>query len=124
MNLQEIEKLKSILTQFVMKGCHIQCFAPKDTSSKISGRVLGVGFKPLWSSPIDSKIDKIELNYIDQKGNLQPYSLYNVIGYEIVSYDGNGVEDSNNITFNMHVYSSAKSTSQEPFDKVRIDIHK
>lgn len=124
MNLQEIEKFKSILTQFIMKGCHMQCFSSDNTSSKISGRVVGVGFKPLWSSPIDSKIDKIELNYIDQRGYVQPYSLYNVIGYEIVSYDGDGLEDSNNITFNMHVYSPTKSASKEPFDKIRIDIHK
>lgn len=124
MNLQEIEKLKSILTQFIMKGCQMQCVSPQNTSLKVGGRVVGVGFKPLWSSPIDSKIDKLELNYIDQRGTLQPYSLYNVIGYDIVSYDGNEVEDSDRISFDIHVYSPIKSASQEPFDKIRIDIHK
>lgn len=123
MKLQEIEKFKSILTQFVMKGCHMQCFSSQNPSLKVAGRVVGVGFKPLWSSPIDSKIEKVEFNYIDQRGLLQPYSLYNVIGYEIVSFDGDGVEDSNNISFDMHIYSPIKAASKEPFDKIRIDIN-
>ncbi|WP_341876771.1 hypothetical protein [Defluviitalea saccharophila] len=124
MNLQEIEKLKSILTQFVMKGCHMQCISNQNNSLKAAGRVVGVGFRPLWSSPIDSKIEKIELNYIDQRGTLQPYSLYNVVGYDIVSYDGENIEDSDHISFDMHVYSPIKAASTEPYDKVRISIHK
>jgi len=124
LNLQEIEKLKSILTQFVMQGCHMQCIPNQNASLSATGRVVGVGFRPLWSSPIDSKIEKIELNYIDQRGALQPYSLYNVIGYDIVSYDGENIENSDNISFDMHVYSPLKATSTEPYDKVRLTIRK
>ncbi|HHW67787.1 MAG TPA: hypothetical protein GXX16_08790 [Epulopiscium sp.] len=124
MNLQEIEKLKSILTQFVMQGCHMQCIPNQNAALRASGRVVGVGFRPLWSSPIDSKIEKIELNYIDQRGTLHPYSLYNVIGYDIVSYDGQNLENSDHIIFDMHVYSPIKAASKEPYDKVRLDIRK
>ncbi|WP_058486341.1 hypothetical protein [Defluviitalea phaphyphila] len=125
MNLQEIENLKSILTQFVIKGYNIKCFTPHNTtSSKISGKIIGIGFKPLWASPIDYKIDQIELNYIDQKGNLKPYYLYNVIGYEIISYDGKELESSNNISFNIHLYSPTRSANNKSFEKIRIDISK
>ncbi|NLK22355.1 MAG: hypothetical protein GX308_09865 [Epulopiscium sp.] len=120
MNFQEIENLKSILTRFIMNGCNIQC----DSRGGINGRVVAVGFKPLWPSPIDSRIDKIEFNYMDQQGGLNLYSLSNVIGYEILSYDGDSIEDSNKLSLDMHIYSPAKSSSKEPFDKVHIDIRK
>lgn len=124
MNPYEIEKLKSILTQFIMKGCNIQYISPKNKSERISGRIVGLGFKPLWPSSTDSKIDKIEFNCLDQKGNLHPFSLYNIIGYEIISYDGDQIEESSRISFDMHIYSSNKAKDKDPFDKIRISIYK
>jgi hypothetical protein len=78
MNYKEIESFKSILLQMVKQGCSI-----KNDDFSVDGRVAGVGFKPYWTYPTDSKINKLEFNILDNRGRIAPFYLYNIIGCDV-----------------------------------------
>ena len=117
MNHKEIESLKATLARLVGHGCKM-----KNDVYGVNGRVVGVGFRPFWTNPADSKIEKLEFNFVDANGRVRPFYLYNVIGYDIVSYDADRLDNSRNISFDIHVYSPNKGRDEEPYDKIRIDI--
>lgn len=117
MNYNEIENLKSVFMHLVKKGCRL-----KNEKLSIDGRIIGIGFKPYWTNPSDTKIDKLEFNYQNNSGKIEPLYLHNVIGYDVVSHDGGEHENIRNITVDLHVYSEAKNRESEPFEKVRISL--
>lgn len=115
MNYKEIESLKSLLMHLVMRGCKL-----KNNDSSVNGKIVGMGFRPYWTNPVDSKIEKLEFNYQDNCGQIMPFNLYDVIGYKVVFQDGEEFEDSQNVTLDMHVFSTQKSRETEPYENVRI----
>ncbi|MFZ5989518.1 MAG: hypothetical protein ACOYWZ_20670 [Bacillota bacterium] len=117
MNSRDIEKLKETLTNMMKNGCklHVPAYGA-------SGRVVGIGFKPYWTNPIDSKIEKLEINFMDNNGRIIPFNFYNVIGYDIVSHEGQRLDNANSISLDIHVYSPVKSRDEESYDKVRVEI--
>jgi len=117
-NLKEIEVLKSILVQLTKKGCELS-----DSKIGVYGRIVGVGFKPLWGNPTDSKIDRIEFNYIDTKGAIKQFVIYNIVGYEFVSADGDNLENSHQIALDILIYSPTKTKASEPYDKVHLFLN-
>lgn len=117
MNYKEIESFKYSLLNLVRKGCQVHI-----PEYGVRGRIIGVGFKPYWTNPVDSKIEKLEFNILDNHGRLIPFNFFNVIGYNIVSYDGRGIDEADNLSIDIHVYSPNKANEKEPGDKVRVDI--
>lgn len=117
MNHKDIESLKFTLTNLVRQGCKLTCEA-----YGVDGRVVGVGFRPFWTNPVDSKIEKLEFNFIDNYGRIMPFYLYNVIGYDVVSRDGPRLDNPKNISLDMHVFSPNKQRDANPHDKIRINI--
>lgn len=117
MEAQHIEIFKSLLVQSVRKGCTIQ-----SAMHGISGRVVGIGFKPLWTNPGDSKINGLDINYLDAMGRLRSYYLRDIIDFDVVSYDGKNIMESSDYSLDLHVYSPEKAKSDNPFDKVRVEI--
>ncbi|MCX7923485.1 MAG: hypothetical protein N3B21_15970 [Clostridia bacterium] len=118
MNRKQIETLKSTLSRLAMQGCKIQ-----SSTYGIAGRLVGIGFKPYWTNPADSKIEKLELNFIDEHGRIRPFYLYNIVGYDIVSYDGRDILNSKNISLDIRVFSPNKSIDKEPYDKISLEIN-
>jgi len=88
MNYQEIEKLKAVLTKMMKKGCMLMIPA-----YGAEGRIVSIGFRPYWTNPGDSKIEKLEINFVDNRGRVVPLCIYSIIGYEIVSFEGRSLED-------------------------------
>lgn len=117
MEPKEIEKLKSKLMQLTKSGCKI-----KNDTYGIDGRIIGIGFKPLWANASDSKIDKVEFEFVDSAGRIRPFFLYNIVGFEVVSSDGERDEDSKNVNFDIHIFSPSKARTEEPYDKIRIEF--
>ncbi|HHV30001.1 hypothetical protein [Acetivibrio mesophilus] len=117
MNYKEIEELKSTLTNMMKKGCTLMVPAYRAT-----GKIVGIGFKPYWTNPADSKIEKLEINFMDSIGRVIPFDIYNIIGYEIVSLDGKRIEDAKNICLDIHLYTNVKRRSTEKGDTLRIEI--
>ncbi|MDP4180425.1 MAG: hypothetical protein Q8942_04950 [Bacillota bacterium] len=117
MNYKEIEALKYTLSNMAMRGARI-----KNNDFKVDGKIVGVGFKPYWSNPYDTKIEKLELNVLDNNGRILPFNFYHIIGYDIVSYDGKEFRSSDNVSIDIHVYSPV-SNRNENYDKVRVDLN-
>jgi hypothetical protein len=117
MDYKQIESLKMALINLAKQGSSL-----KIPLYNIDGRIVGVGFKPYWTSPLDSKIDKLEINYVDRLGRVIPFRFYNIIGYDVISNDGRDYDSMKNVSLDIHVYSPDKSRDEEPYEKVRIDI--
>lgn len=117
MNYKEIEELKSALTNMMKKGSTLRVPA-----YGASGKVVGIGFKPYWTNPGDSKIEKLEINFMDASGRVIPFNFFNIIGYEVISRDGKDINETDNVSLDIHVYSPLKSRGAEPYDKIRIEI--
>jgi hypothetical protein len=118
MNYKEIESFKSILLQMVKQGCSI-----KNDDFSVDGRVAGVGFKPYWTYPTDSKINKLEFNILDNRGRIAPFYLYNIIGCDVTAQDGVSLDKSKNLKLDIHVFSPSKVRDSEPYDKISIQIN-
>ena len=112
MNYREIESLKRTLLNLVRQGCRLRIPA-----HGITGKIVGIGFNPYWTSPLDSKIEKLELNFTDDGGRVRPFTFYNVIGYDFISGDSR-----ENACLDIHVYSANKGRDEEPSEKIRMDI--
>ncbi|GAE89649.1 hypothetical protein [Acetivibrio straminisolvens] len=117
MNYKEIEELKSALTDMMKKGCILTIPA-----FRTGGRIVSVGFKPYWTNPVDSKIEKIEINLIDSRGRIIPLNIYNIIGYKLAFLDDRNVEDSKNISLDIHSYTNARSRNSEEYDTLHLEI--
>lgn len=117
MNFKEIESLKVILSNMAKTGCKIEVPA-----YGIRGRILGVGYKPYWTTQIDSKIEKLEINIADENGRIVPFSFLNVTGFSIVSNDGERVQNSNNVGLDIQIYAPIKERDEEPIKKIRVEL--
>lgn len=118
MNYKEIESFKSSLLQMVKQGCRI-----KNDVFNVDGRIVAVGFKPYWTNPEDSKIDKVEFNILDDYGRVFPFYLYHVVGWDIAPRDDTTLDKSKNLDLNIHVFSPKKVRDSEPFDKISIQLY-
>lgn len=119
MNYKQIENLKFALLNLARQGCRLNI-----PSHGVSGRIIGVGFKPYWTSPLDSKIEKMEINYVDDTGNVIPFNLHNITKYDVISNDGTGYESMQNACMDIHVFSQSNGRDEEPYEKVRVEISK
>jgi hypothetical protein len=119
MNYIDIERLKYALANLVRQGCRI-----KIPNYGIDGKVVGVGFKPYWTNPYDSKIDKLEFNILDNYGQIFPFYFNYITGYDVLSHDGREFEDSKNINIDIFMYSpnKARARNEESSEKVHIEI--
>lgn len=118
MNYMEIENFKSLLLKMVKQGCEV-----KSHTFGVEGRAVGVGFKPYWTNPGDSKIDKIEFNVLDKRGRIMPFYLNNVIGCDIIPKDDENVDQSKKLLFDLHIFSPSKAREKEPYDKIAVEIY-
>jgi hypothetical protein len=119
MNYKQIENLKLALLNLARQGCGL-----KIPSYGINGRIISVGFKPYWTSPVDSKIEKLELSYIDDSGRAVPFTFHNVVNYDVISNDGTGYHSMTNACIDIHVFSQPGSRDKEPIEKIRVEIYK
>lgn len=118
MDYKQIESLKLAITNLARQGSMLEI-----PSYGVNGKIVGVGFKPYWTSPVDSKIEKLEINVQDQYGRVFPFNFFNVVGYDVISNDGRGYHDMKNASLDIHVYSPNQNRDEEPLEKVHVDIY-
>lgn len=119
MNYREIENLKSLLLQMAKQGYRLR----NDTFG-IDGKIVGLGFKPYWTNPADSKIHKLEFNVSDNYGKVIPFYFYNVVGFNITAKDGARLDKSKDLSFEIQVFTPDKTREKEPYDKVSVQIYR
>jgi hypothetical protein len=117
MNPQQIEKLKSILVHKASRGCKMRIL-----SHVINGRLIGVGFKPYWSGPHDSKIDKLEFNYADNWGKVHTYHICDVVGYDIHYDEEEDFDPFRCKSLDIYAFSPMKSRQKEPYEKIHMEL--
>ncbi|MCX7747565.1 MAG: hypothetical protein N2645_11875 [Clostridia bacterium] len=117
MDYKKIESLKLTLLNLSRQGCRINIPA-----RGVTGKVISVGFKPYWTSQLDSKIEKLEINIMDDYGRIIPYLFYNVIGFDVISEGERGNDSSKNASLDIHVYSAKRNRDDQLMEKVRIDM--
>jgi hypothetical protein len=117
MNYNEIEALKNILANLSRKGCRLRI-----PSYGIDGRLVGIGFKPYWTTPTDTKIEKIEFNVIDSFGRTAPFILSYITGYDVISGNDSEPDGPKVMDFDFHVYSPGNSRFKQPNEKVRVEM--
>ncbi|NLD45994.1 MAG: hypothetical protein GX660_02180 [Clostridiaceae bacterium] len=115
MDYKQIEKLKSVMINLSRYGCRL-----KVPFYGISGRIVGVGFKPFWTSPVDSKIEKLEINFLDDFGKLVPFIFYNIISYDVINSEEKG--NIKNVSLDIHVCSLNQKRHGDPVEKVRVEM--
>jgi hypothetical protein len=49
----------------------------------IDGKLIAIGYNPLWTGQQDSKIEKLELNFLSSRGIMVPLILKNIVGFEL-----------------------------------------
>jgi len=119
MDYKDIEKFKSVMMHLVSKGCNVSI-----PEYGVYGRLVGVGYKPYWTSPGDNIIKKLELNIANACGQIIQFKLDNVIGYKVVSYDANRPGNPDNLNLEIHFFSPAKTRGTESIDKISINFIK
>ena len=117
MNYKEIENLKCKLTELLHNSCKI-----KIPAYGIDGSIIGVGFKPYWTNPIDTRIDKLEFNILDNHGRVIPFNFKYITGYDILPNDDNPNEKFKNFNLDVILFSPNKARGGEVNEKIRIEI--
>lgn len=118
MNYKEIESLKLALLSLARKGCKLRI-----PSAGISGRVVGVGFRPYWTGPLDSIIEKLEINYMDDLGKVRNHCFLAVTGYDVVSNDGRGYDSMKNACIDLQTLSAKNDRGKQKNETVRLEIY-
>jgi hypothetical protein len=117
MQYSKIESLKLTLTNLARQGSKIRI-----PSFDVSGKIVGIGFKPYWTSPLDSKIETLEIQFTDDYGRLIPFNFYNITNYDIIENDRAQKDDSINTTLDIHIFSPNKNRDEDPYEKIRVEI--
>ena len=117
MNSKEIDVLKLAITNMMQLGCTVNI-----PEYDVKGRIIGVRFKPYWTKPVDTKIERLEFNIVDESGRIKPFTLYDIIGYDILSYDVKSSGELESVNMDIHLLSTENVSQKEPFDKVRVEL--
>ena len=83
MNYIQIDRLKSIFSDML-----INQYTVRSIDLGIDGKLMAVGYKPYWTSRQDSKIEKLELNFLSSRGIMVPLILNNIVDYELLPKEG------------------------------------
>lgn len=110
MKANEIEQFKNTLSTLVRKGCNLN-----DMCNESSGRIIGVGFNPLYTNQTDSKINKLVFHYLDKNEYIQAYTLENIVGCKVSKLD----KDSNHLKFDIYVVSRERN---KDYDEISLEI--
>jgi len=95
----------------------------------IDGKLIAIGYSPYWTSQYDSKIEKLELNFLSSKGIMVPLILKNIVDFEIYPKDGRRNKNYRINTIELMIlspYMNPKNVNpknvKDIYDKVRFEI--
>lgn len=119
MNFIDIDRLKNLFSELLKKQCTL-----RSMDLGINGKLIGIGYRPYWTSRQDTKIETLELNFLDSKGIMVPIILRNVVNYELLPKEGrrNKKYKVNLIEIMLlSPYMLAKN-DKEAFDKIKLEV--
>ena len=119
MNYKEIDMLKSIFSNMLKNQNTI-----RSIDLGIDGRLIAIGYNPYWTSQFDSKIEKLELNFLSSRGIMVPLILRNIVDFELYPKEGrrNKKYRINTIELMMlSPYMNPKNV-KDIYDKVKFEI--
>ena len=83
LNYIEIDRLKNIFSNMLINQHNL-----RSIDLGIDGKLIAIGYKPYWTSKNDSKIEKLELNFLSNRGIMVPLILKNIVNYELYPKEG------------------------------------
>jgi hypothetical protein len=121
LNYIEIDKLKNIFSNIQKDQNTIRC-----VEYGIDGKLLAIGYNPYWTTRYDSKIVKLELNFLSNNGKMVPLILQNIVDYNIVYLKDvkKDVKKSKNNKINEIelILLSVERNEKEEYKKVRFEM--
>jgi hypothetical protein len=83
LDYMDIDRLKNLFSDMLRNQLTL-----RSMDLGIDGKLIAVGYKPYWTSRQDSKIETLELNFLNNKGIMVPIILRNVVNYEFYPKEG------------------------------------
>jgi hypothetical protein len=83
LNYKEIDILKGVFSNMLKNQ-----YTLRSIELGINGKLIAIGYNPYWTSRLDSKIEKIELSFLNSRGIMVPLVLNNVVDFEIYPKEG------------------------------------
>ncbi len=119
LNYVEIDRLKRIFSEMLKNQNTL-----RSMDLGIDGKLIAVGYKPFWTSRSDSKIETLELNFLNSRGLMSPIILRNIVNYELYPKEGkrNKKYRANMIEFMVLSPFMMMRNNKEIYDRVRIEI--
>ncbi|MHB8065542.1 MAG: hypothetical protein ACYDG2_23490 [Ruminiclostridium sp.] len=119
MNYKEIDILKSIFSNMLKNQNTL-----RSIDFGIDGKLIAIGYNPYWTSRYDSKIEKLELNFLSSRGVMVPLVLKNIVDFEIYPKEGrrNKKYRINNIELIILSPYMNPRNLKDIYDKVKIEI--
>jgi len=90
----------------------------------IDGTLIAIGYNPYWTSRHDSKIEKLELNFLSSKGIMVPLTLNNIVDYELYPKESKRNKKYRINTIDLMILSPFLNPKNDKdiYDKVKIEI--
>lgn len=90
----------------------------------IDGKLIAIGYKPYWTNKNDSKIEKLELNFLSSRGIMVPLILNNIVDYELYPKEGKRNKKYRINTIELMILSPyiRHQDAKDIFDKVKFEI--
>ncbi len=117
MNYIEIDKLKSIFSNLQKDQNTI-----RSIDYGIDGKILAIGYNPYWTTRYDSKIVKLELNFLNKNGAMVPLVFQNIVDYKIYPKEVKKNRKNSKINEIELILLSLERNKKEEYNKVRLEI--
>jgi hypothetical protein len=119
LNYIEIDRLKGIFSNMLKDQDNL-----RSIDLGIDGKLIAIGYKPYWTSRNDSKIEKLELNFLSNRGIMVPLILNNIVDYELYPKEGrrNKKYRINTIELMMLAPYIRPQNSKDMYDKIKFEI--
>jgi len=119
LNYTEIDKLKSIFSNMLKNQNTL-----RSIDLGIDGKLIAIGYNPYWTSKFDSKIEKLELNFLSNNGIMVPLILSNIVDYELYPKESKRNKNYRINTIDLMILSPYLNpkNAKDIYDKVKIEI--
>lgn len=94
----------------------------RSTDLGLDGKLMAVGYSPFWTSRYDSKIEKIELNFMSSRGIMVPLILKNIVDFELYPKEGRRNKKYRINTIELIMLSPYNNPMRDIYDKVKFEV--
>lgn len=88
----------------------------------IDGKLIAIGYNPYWTSQYDSKIEKLELNFLSNIGIMVPLILKNIVDFELYPKEGRRNRKYRINTIELILLSPYIKNKKDFYDRVKFEI--